>query len=177
MLPCRNGLFVLGRSIGFIAHHLDQKRLKQPLYRHPAEYVLVVVVAACSFPGPLADSGLSHSQRHLHPALQHRPHPRPAAPVSRRKVDVGRLSCLESHQPPLVVLSPRLDLSFLARVVSRRSSFRPLSRALFLPGSTFSSSHGSSCIPSFRFSKPHPPLFRSSQGAERAAKRLLAGES
>lgn len=28
-----NGLFVLGRSIGFIGHHLDQKRLKQPLYR------------------------------------------------------------------------------------------------------------------------------------------------
>merc|ERR1711988_1695124 len=30
-----NGLFVLGRSIGFIGHHIDQKRLKQPLYRHP----------------------------------------------------------------------------------------------------------------------------------------------
>jgi len=30
-----NGLFVLGRSIGFIGHFLDQKRLKQPLYRHP----------------------------------------------------------------------------------------------------------------------------------------------
>jgi ATP citrate (pro-S)-lyase len=32
-----NGLFVLGRSIGFIGHHLDQKRLKQGLYRHPWE--------------------------------------------------------------------------------------------------------------------------------------------
>merc|ERR1712137_481691 len=32
---CLNGLFVLGRSIGFIAHYLDQLRLKQPLYRHP----------------------------------------------------------------------------------------------------------------------------------------------
>ncbi|KAH8052340.1 ATP citrate synthase [Aureococcus anophagefferens] len=32
---CLNGLFVLGRSLGFIGHHLDQKRLKQPLYRHP----------------------------------------------------------------------------------------------------------------------------------------------
>lgn len=32
---CLNGLFVLGRSIGFIGHFLDQKRLKQPLYRHP----------------------------------------------------------------------------------------------------------------------------------------------
>jgi len=32
-----NGLFVLGRSIGFMGHHLDQKRLKQGLYRHPWE--------------------------------------------------------------------------------------------------------------------------------------------
>eukprot|EP01117_Protostelium_nocturnum_P013289 TRINITY_DN4946_c0_g1_i1.p1 TRINITY_DN4946_c0_g1~~TRINITY_DN4946_c0_g1_i1.p1 ORF type:complete len:1079 (-),score=428.62 TRINITY_DN4946_c0_g1_i1:167-3403(-) len=32
---CLNGLFVLGRSIGFIGHYLDQVRLKQPLYRHP----------------------------------------------------------------------------------------------------------------------------------------------
>ncbi|KAJ3169591.1 citrate synthase [Geranomyces variabilis] len=32
-----NGLFVLGRSIGFIGHFLDQKRLKQSLYRHPAD--------------------------------------------------------------------------------------------------------------------------------------------
>ncbi|EMC91547.1 hypothetical protein BAUCODRAFT_297058 [Baudoinia panamericana UAMH 10762] len=30
-----NGLFVLGRSIGLIAHHLDQKRLRTNLYRHP----------------------------------------------------------------------------------------------------------------------------------------------
>jgi len=32
---CLNGLFVLGRSVGFIGHYLDQLRLKQPLYRHP----------------------------------------------------------------------------------------------------------------------------------------------
>ena len=32
-----NGLFVLGRSIGFTGHYLDQKRLKQGLYRHPWE--------------------------------------------------------------------------------------------------------------------------------------------
>merc|ERR1719498_1260233 len=32
---CLNGLFVLARSTGFIGHYLDQKRLKQPLYRHP----------------------------------------------------------------------------------------------------------------------------------------------
>ncbi|MBD3210254.1 ATP citrate synthase [Candidatus Micrarchaeota archaeon] len=30
-----NGMFVLARSIGLIGHALDQKRLKQPLYRHP----------------------------------------------------------------------------------------------------------------------------------------------
>jgi succinyl-CoA synthetase alpha subunit len=30
-----NGLFVLGRTIGMIGHFLDQKRLKQGLYRHP----------------------------------------------------------------------------------------------------------------------------------------------
>ena len=30
-----NGLFVIGRSIGLIGHYLDQKRLKQGLYRHP----------------------------------------------------------------------------------------------------------------------------------------------
>eukprot|EP01129_Flabellula_baltica_P013194 TRINITY_DN6082_c0_g2_i1.p1 TRINITY_DN6082_c0_g2~~TRINITY_DN6082_c0_g2_i1.p1 ORF type:complete len:1067 (+),score=291.99 TRINITY_DN6082_c0_g2_i1:60-3260(+) len=30
-----NALFVVGRSIGFVGHYLDQKRLKQGLYRHP----------------------------------------------------------------------------------------------------------------------------------------------
>mmetsp|Transcript_15046 Transcript_15046/g.15165 ORF Transcript_15046/g.15165 Transcript_15046/m.15165 type:complete len:1094 (+) Transcript_15046:62-3343(+) len=32
---CLNGLFVCGRTIGFIGHFIDQKRLKQGLYRHP----------------------------------------------------------------------------------------------------------------------------------------------
>merc|ERR1719401_732011 len=32
---CLNGLFVLGRTIGFMGHYIDQLRLKQPLYRHP----------------------------------------------------------------------------------------------------------------------------------------------
>ncbi|KAK6930284.1 ATP-citrate lyase/succinyl-CoA ligase [Dillenia turbinata] len=35
-----NGLFVLARAIGLIGHTFDQKRLKQPLYRHPWEDVL-----------------------------------------------------------------------------------------------------------------------------------------
>ncbi|KAK8847415.1 hypothetical protein IAR55_005273 [Kwoniella newhampshirensis] len=36
-----NGLFVLGRSIGFIGHYLDQRLLKQPLYRHPADDIFI----------------------------------------------------------------------------------------------------------------------------------------
>lgn len=32
-----NGLFVLGRSIGFIGHFLDQRRLQEGLYRHPTD--------------------------------------------------------------------------------------------------------------------------------------------
>lgn len=32
-----NGLFVCGRTIGFIGHYLDQVRLKQGLYRHPTD--------------------------------------------------------------------------------------------------------------------------------------------
>ena len=35
-----NGLFVLGRSIGFMGHILDQKRLKENLYRHPWNDIL-----------------------------------------------------------------------------------------------------------------------------------------
>jgi len=35
-----NGLFVLGRSIGFMGHILDQKRLKTGLYRHPWHDIL-----------------------------------------------------------------------------------------------------------------------------------------
>ena len=35
-----NGLFVLARTIGLIGHALDQKRLQQPLYRHPWDEVL-----------------------------------------------------------------------------------------------------------------------------------------
>ncbi len=35
-----NGLFVLARSIGIMGHVFDQKRLKQPLYRHPWDDIL-----------------------------------------------------------------------------------------------------------------------------------------
>jgi len=38
-----NALFVLGRSIGFIGHYLDQKRLNQGLYRHPTDDIAYLV--------------------------------------------------------------------------------------------------------------------------------------
>ena len=34
-----NGFFILGRTIGLIGHHIDQKRLKQGLYRQPIDSV------------------------------------------------------------------------------------------------------------------------------------------
>jgi ATP citrate (pro-S)-lyase len=41
-----NGLFVLGRSIGFIGHYLDQRQLKQGLYRHPWDDISYLSPAA-----------------------------------------------------------------------------------------------------------------------------------
>ena len=38
-----NAFFVLGRSIGFIGHILDEKRLGMPLYRHPWDDILYIV--------------------------------------------------------------------------------------------------------------------------------------
>ena len=35
-----NSLFILGRTIGMMGHVFDQKRLKQPLYRHPWDDIL-----------------------------------------------------------------------------------------------------------------------------------------
>ena len=35
-----NSLFILGRTIGMMGHVFDQKRLKQPLYRHPLDDIL-----------------------------------------------------------------------------------------------------------------------------------------
>jgi ATP citrate (pro-S)-lyase len=37
-----NGIFILSRSIGLVGHCLDQKRMKQPLYRHPTDDVLYI---------------------------------------------------------------------------------------------------------------------------------------
>merc|ERR1719487_691788 len=39
---CLNGLFFVARSIGLVGHCLDQKRLKQPLYRHPWDDITYV---------------------------------------------------------------------------------------------------------------------------------------
>ncbi|RAP32576.1 ATP citrate synthase [Candidatus Marinamargulisbacteria bacterium SCGC AG-439-L15] len=41
-----NAFFVLGRSIGFIGHYLDEKRLNMPLYRHDLDDILYDVEKA-----------------------------------------------------------------------------------------------------------------------------------
>jgi ATP citrate (pro-S)-lyase len=41
---CLNGLFVAGRTLGFIGHHVDQKRLKQGLYRFLLRLLFIYVV-------------------------------------------------------------------------------------------------------------------------------------
>ncbi|MBN1827934.1 MAG: ATP citrate synthase [Deltaproteobacteria bacterium] len=38
-----NAFFILGRMIGFMGHYFDQKRMKQPLYRHPQDDILYAV--------------------------------------------------------------------------------------------------------------------------------------
>mmetsp|Transcript_70293 Transcript_70293/g.147163 ORF Transcript_70293/g.147163 Transcript_70293/m.147163 type:complete len:663 (-) Transcript_70293:138-2126(-) len=48
---CLNGLFVLGRSMGFIGHYLDQLRLKQPLYRHPWDDITYIQEMAAAAGG------------------------------------------------------------------------------------------------------------------------------
>lgn len=45
-----NGLFVLGRSMGFIGHYIDQKRLKQGLYRHPWDDISYLAPATTEQP-------------------------------------------------------------------------------------------------------------------------------
>ncbi|KAH8816262.1 citrate synthase-like protein [Xylogone sp. PMI_703] len=49
-----NGLFVLGRSIGLIAHYLDQKRLRTGLYRHPWDDI-TYLLPTLSGAGPAGD--------------------------------------------------------------------------------------------------------------------------
>ena len=41
-----NAFFVLGRTIGFIGHILDEKRLNMPLYRHQFDDILYDVQTA-----------------------------------------------------------------------------------------------------------------------------------
>lgn len=38
-----NAFFIVGRSIGFIGHILDEKRLGMPMYRHPMDDILYSV--------------------------------------------------------------------------------------------------------------------------------------
>ena len=41
-----NSFFIVGRTIGFIGHVLDEKRLAMPMYRHPMDDVLYDVPKA-----------------------------------------------------------------------------------------------------------------------------------
>jgi len=41
-----NAFFIVGRSIGFIGHVLDEKRLAMPMYRHPMDDILYDVTKA-----------------------------------------------------------------------------------------------------------------------------------
>ncbi|MBE0490637.1 MAG: ATP citrate synthase [Sulfurospirillum sp.] len=41
-----NSFFILGRTIGFIGHILDEKRLQMPMYRHPYSDILYDVATA-----------------------------------------------------------------------------------------------------------------------------------
>jgi ATP-citrate lyase alpha-subunit len=41
-----NAFFIVGRSIGFIGHILDEKRLAMPMYRHPFDDILYDVPKA-----------------------------------------------------------------------------------------------------------------------------------
>lgn len=50
-----NGLFVLGRSIGLIAHYLDQKRLRTGLYRHPWDDITYLLPSLGSSGAPGAE--------------------------------------------------------------------------------------------------------------------------
>ncbi|XP_069111332.1 ATP-citrate synthase-like isoform X1 [Argopecten irradians] len=51
-----NGLFVLGRSMGFIGHFLDQKRLKQGLYRHPWDDISYIMPETMGLMGDRTDN-------------------------------------------------------------------------------------------------------------------------
>jgi len=52
-----NGLFIQARTIGLIGHALDQKRMKQPLYRHPWDDILYAEEAMQKPQEPDAASG------------------------------------------------------------------------------------------------------------------------
>lgn len=57
-----NGLFVLGRSIGLIAHYLDQKRLRTGLYRHPWDDITYLLPSLGSA-GPVGEGRVEVSMK------------------------------------------------------------------------------------------------------------------
>ena len=59
-----NGLFVLGRSTGLIAHYLDQKRLKTSLYRHPWDDITYLLPTLTKTgPGPVGEGRVEVSMK------------------------------------------------------------------------------------------------------------------
>ncbi|KAI0384830.1 citrate synthase [Hypomontagnella monticulosa] len=57
-----NGLFVLGRSIGLIAHYLDQKRLRTSLYRHPWDDITYLLPTLANT-GPVGEARVEVSMK------------------------------------------------------------------------------------------------------------------
>ena len=80
-----NGLFVLGRSIGLIAHFLDQKRLRTGLYR----YVLHILILGIQITNVFAVTHGTISRTSCHPSMLVR--------QARRAVSRSRSKHLRCH--------------------------------------------------------------------------------
>ena len=57
-----SGLFVLGRSIGFVGHYLDQGRLGQGLYRHPWDDISYLMPNASANGHRTSDNAVEHKR-------------------------------------------------------------------------------------------------------------------
>ena len=60
---CLNGLFVVGRSIGFIGHYLDQVRRPHWVKPHPATHSLTRAIVAPHRPQSHPHTHPSHARR------------------------------------------------------------------------------------------------------------------
>jgi ATP citrate (pro-S)-lyase len=93
-----NGLFVLGRSIGFIGHYLDQKRLKQSLYRHPWDDICYMCARAHARRRASTRRGAGRARARSEPRVRSRTpcshHPsarRSGTPVPQAAAGPGRI--------------------------------------------------------------------------------------